>query len=154
MEGGSRWSLWNRGFWFWASFETGCVTLACPFLLASVSPSVAPSTLVSLCSPFSASMVPLMGPWGGGGGQDQASHRFFFLCPPASISMLKGRQAALWGRPLALETDTCVCTPAQGLASSGLDPALIPGVRTRGCRGEGRQSGPVGLPWDALLCGS
>lgn len=55
--------------------------------------------------------------------------------------MLKGRQAALWGRPLALETDTCVCTPAQGLASSGLDPALIPGVRTRGA--VGREDNPA-----------
>ena len=89
-------------------------------------------------------------------GQDQASHHFFFLCPPVSISMLKGRQVASWGRPLALETDTCVCTPAQGLASSVLELALtlgaspLPGVRTLGCRGEGRQSGPVGLSWDTF----
>lgn len=47
-------------------------------------------------------------------------------------------------------------TPAQGLASSVLELApalgasLLPGVRTWGCRGEGRQSGPVGLSWDTF----
>lgn len=158
MEGGSRWSLWNRGFWFWASFETGCVTLACPFLLASVSPSVAPSTLVSLCSPFSASMVPLMGPWGGGWGPGPGQPPFLLPLPTCIHLHAQGEAGGLVGKATGFGDGHLCLYPSSGLSLEWPGPGTNPWCEDTGVPWGGKTIRPCGPPmgrftlWELILC--